>query len=538
MLWAPRYLYFAAAVSWLSCAPLALAQSTTCESGWIPSFQDIPFAPATSPFAEDLPTGRAFAEFDDGSGNALYFAAEVASGSAAQTQILRYSENGSTVIGADFDGTVSDLCAYDDGTGEALYVAFSSDGAFSFVSPLKRWDGTTWTDVALPAVLIDGVEALETWDDGSGPKLYAGFDTTFAFNDFGGIAAYDGQGWSPLDGGLNGKVLSIEVFDDGTQQVLAVGGIFSQPSGAAAPVQTVAAFDGTGWQPFGSGIVGMIESLETHDDGQGPALFAGGSATDPVTGETNRLHRWNGTTWAPVPGVAEPVRALLSIPAGSELTAGLYMAADNQDFSSPEQACVSLGRWDGSAWNPVGTGIPGSFVQDLIAFDDGQATSLFAAYRLGGVDSGDRGLGRFGCGAAPRHVSVSGCGALKPSLLPTTGSLDLGTTTRLTLFGNFGANASSWFYYLGQDGSDASGCGLELPGLGELLLDPGAPIQYLGVNFGNPAFFIQPSLQVPIPADATLAGKSIAVQAIGPNVGGQGLVRFSRSLVATLEFAP
>ena len=112
------------------------------------------------------------------------------------------------------------------------------------------------------------------------------------------------------------------------------------------------------------------------------------------------------------------------------------------------------------------------------------------------------------------------------------------TTTRLTLFGNYGGNASSWFYYLGKDGSDASGCGLELAGLGELLLDPGSPINFIGVGLGNPAFFIQPSLQVPIPADATLAGKSIAVQAIGPNVGGQGLVRFSRSLVATLEFAP
>ena len=519
-------------------APL-LAQSTGCELGWAPSFQDLPFAPATSPLELDLPTGQAFAEFDDGSGKALYLAGTVSVNGSAETQILRYSRNGSTVVGSGFPGVVTDMCAFDDGTGARLYVAFREDDAFTVPDPLLRWDGVGWEPVPLPSQVIDEVFALETYDDGTGLKLYAGYDDSLLFfSDFGCVAAYDGQDWSPLDEGLAGTVFELEVFDDGTQETLVVGGSFSQVLNYPIQLRDVASFDGTSWMAFGAGFDGAVQALEVHDDGQGPALFAGVPDFELGTQTTVYLHRWNGADWSPILGLNQTVQSLISIPPGSELPEGLVVASINQDFSDPEQACAGLGRWDGSQWHPVGTGIPGAFVNDLALYDDGQSAAFFAAFVGGGVDSGDRGFGRFACDADPRYASIAGCSGLKPGLLPLTGSLDLGTNTQLVLFGNFGGAASTWLYYLGADGSDPLGCGLDLPGLGELLLDAASPIEFLGVGLGNPAFSIQPSLQVSIPADATLAGKSIAVQAIGPNVGGAGLVRFSRSLVATLEFAP
>src|SRR5213079_899288 len=67
------------------------------------------------------------------------------------------------------------------------------------------------------------------------------------------VSRWNGQSWSPLGGGTNGKILALAVFDDGTQR--------------------------------------------------GPSLFAAGSftAADGVPG-TKFLARWNGHAWSDVGG--------------------------------------------------------------------------------------------------------------------------------------------------------------------------------------------------------------------------------------------
>ena len=517
-------------------AGLGHAQSTACESGWSPYFQDLAYAPAPLGLTPK-PIGYALEEFDDGSGLTIYAAAVVDVDGVDENRILRYDSSGSTVVGSGFPGVVTDMEVFDDGSGAALYVAFDTTPTQFVPEPLQRWDGNQWSSVQTPWP-FNGVDSLRAWDDGSGPKLYAGIDGILSLFGITGVAAYDGTGWTALDSGLDGRVHALEVFDFGQGEVLIAGGEFSEPAGGLVPLNNIAVFDGVAWQPLGTSSFDGVRALEVHDDGQGPTLFAGASEYDVASQTSRHLHRWNGASWDPIFGLDRFVDSLVSVPQGSDLTPGLYVAASHQDFSTSSQAGLGLGRWDGASWNPVGTGIPGAMIHDLKLLNDGSQTALFAAYAGGGVDSGDRGFGRFGCGAAPRYVSKAGCSVLKPSMLPATGTLDLGTTTRLWLTGNTGAFANAWYFYLGLDGTDASGCGLELPGLGELLLDASQPIDYLGAGFFNPAIIVPPQISVQIPDDPSLAGKSIAVQAIGPNIGGLGLVRFSRSLVATLEPAP
>ena len=56
----------------------------------------------------------------------------------------------------------------------------------------------------------DSVFALTTFDDGSGPALYAGGDFSAAGDKAAfGIARWDGSSWSPLGSGVTGNLSSV-----------------------------------------------------------------------------------------------------------------------------------------------------------------------------------------------------------------------------------------------------------------------------------------------------------------------------------------
>ena len=123
------------------------------------------------------------------------------------------------------------------------------------------------------------VYALTAFDEGDGPRLFAGGTFLFA----GGVSAsriamWDGLGWSPLGAGLDAKVLALVVHDDGASggPALFAAGEFMSAGGIAA--SRVARWDGSQWSPVGSGLSGTVRALVTYDDGTGtgPALFAAG----------------------------------------------------------------------------------------------------------------------------------------------------------------------------------------------------------------------------------------------------------------------
>ena len=63
---------------------------------------------------------------------------------------------------------------FDDGTGSALYVggSFVTAGDVT-ANGIAKWDGAHWSALG-DGLFAVGVRALTSFDDGTGPALYAG----------------------------------------------------------------------------------------------------------------------------------------------------------------------------------------------------------------------------------------------------------------------------------------------------------------------------------------------------------------------------
>lgn len=136
------------------------------------------------------------------------------------------------------------------------------------------------------------VNALTSWDpDGPGPAtplLVAGGDFsivgTAAANR---IAAWDGTSWQPLGSGMNGEVRALAVFNG----ELIAAGSFTTAGGVGA--NRIARWNGTSWQPLGSGMNGEVRALTVFNG----ELIAGGGFTTAGGVTVNRIARWNGAVW-------------------------------------------------------------------------------------------------------------------------------------------------------------------------------------------------------------------------------------------------
>ena len=125
--------------------------------------------------------------------------------------------------------------------------------------------------------------------------------------------------WLPGEGlpGLNGDVAAVAVYDDGTGPALYVGGEFSVVGNVLA--NNIAKWDGTQWQPLGSGIDDEVRTLTVYNG----ELIAGGDFNTAGGKEANRIARWDGTSWSPLgSGTSSSVVALTVY--DGELIAGGY----------------------------------------------------------------------------------------------------------------------------------------------------------------------------------------------------------------------
>jgi len=343
-----------------------------CEPSWVPTFGGEPGVNINV---------RAFAVFDDGSGSgpALYVGGFFSSaGGVAARCIAKWDGAEWSLLGSGMMHHVLALTVFDDGSGSgpALYAGglFTSAGGVA-ANRVAKWDGVQWSP--LGGGTNAPVWALTVFDDGSGsgPALYAGGSFTSA----GGVAAnrvakWDGVEWSPLGNGLGSfEVLALTVFDDGNGPALYAGGTFSTAGEVEA--SRIAKWDGTMWSPLGSGMGGganpLVHALAVFDDGggSGPALYAGGQFTTAGGEEANNIAKWDGSTWAPLgSGTDEPVQVLRVFDGGSEGGSALYAGGFFTVAGGVE--ANQIAKWDGDAWSALGSGMSGR-VDALTAFDDG-----------------------------------------------------------------------------------------------------------------------------------------------------------------------
>ena len=343
--------------------------------------------------------------FDDGSGAALYAAGQfsVAGGVPTNSRVAKWNGSAWSAVGSPINGSVNALVKFDDGTGEALYAG----GAFQGLGPpagnyVAKWNGTAWQAVGGGFDL--NVTAFGVHDDGNGDALYAGgMFTTSGGIAVNGIARWDGAAWTPLGTGIAGvppggllqppSVDALATFDDGSGAALYVCGSFGSAGGVAAA--SIAKWNGSVWSSVGAGLESSIGgpfagALVVHNDVDGEALYAGGlftfaGGTGGLAGnggvQVNNLARWNGTSWSGLgTGANGPVSALLAWDGGGE--DALYAGGT---FSEIGGVLVrGIARWNGAVWTPLGSGmsppLPGLFPQvlALALYDDGNGEALYA----------------------------------------------------------------------------------------------------------------------------------------------------------------
>ncbi|MBI1854013.1 MAG: hypothetical protein HYR85_27055 [Planctomycetes bacterium] len=253
-----------------------------------------------------------------------------------------------------------------------------------------------WTPGLFPLDGLDGpVESFATFDDGSGPALYAGGEFTFAGGfAANGIARWDGQQWLPLGAGTNGPVFSLAVFDDGSGPALYAGGAFARAGNATCG--NLARWNGQHWSSVGTGTNDVVWSLAVFDDGGGDSLFAAGSFTQADGSPVAHIARWNGSGWQALPdgGTDRDIFNMQTF--GGELYASGYFS------SAGSVSAAGLARWNGSVWRKVGLDqCPNPInVFSMRSFDDGSGPALFVgglfqSIVVGGVCTASPSVARF-----------------------------------------------------------------------------------------------------------------------------------------------
>ncbi|MBI5432919.1 MAG: hypothetical protein HZA52_08835 [Planctomycetes bacterium] len=322
----------------------------------------------------------ASAVHDDGTGQALYlggifdFAGETPANSIVRFDGTSFEPlpgpGGVDVLAPSTFGARA-LASFDDGSGQALYVA--GDFVTSLGLPqhgLAKWDGSTWTSVLSVTSQFSGfvgIADLQVWDDGGGPALY--FAGTF--NKVDGVAAasigkYDGSGWSTVGAGYTGSnVWALAVHDNGSGEKLYAAG-WNFPS-----KQSVESWDGATWTILPGVFDAPIESLHSHDDGAGAALYAGGTFNTPF----QSLARWDGSAWS---SVGSGVQFFPTAFATHDDGGGAELYAIGRSFVIPPPAwAIRAARWDGTGWEDLQSGLS-SDGWTLCEFDAGAGTELYA----------------------------------------------------------------------------------------------------------------------------------------------------------------
>ncbi len=368
-------------LSWVATVTLTATavKGQTCEPHWSDEFP-----------AGELWNGavRAMTVFDDdsGTGPALYVGGgfETAAELPLNHMAKLMPNNAWAPLANGTNGTVIALVTFDDGlgAGEALYAGgtFSKAGRVE-ASRIAKWDGESWS--ALGEGTDGRIESLAVFDDGSGPALYAsGYFNTAGGASANNIARWDGETWSPLGAGIDGFVYEMVVFDDGLGggPALYVAGAIANAGGE--PARRIAKWDGKAWSSVGVGMNGRVLGMTIFDDGSGPALYAGGVFTEAGGVEALHIAKWDGLEWSPVGGGTDSVvTSLVVFDAGSGEGSALY-ACGSFIFAGGVYA-PHIARWDGEEWSDVGGGISG-FPYALGVFEDiNGGSTLFVGGSVG-----------------------------------------------------------------------------------------------------------------------------------------------------------
>lgn len=219
---------------------------------------------------------------------------------------------------------------------------------------VAAFDPVTGTWSALGAGCSARVRTLLALPDGG---LVAGGDFLFAGGTaVRGIARWDGTTWQPLGSGVANGTLPAYVYDLALYggDLVAVG--FFQSAGGV-PAANVARWDGLAWSAFGGGVNGSVNAVAAAADG---SLWVGGSFSQAGGGPANHVARWDGSAWSAL-GAGIP-----------DTVADLRLRRDGA------MVAVSVARittWTGAAWQPLGQ-TAALYTERIVELPDGDLCAL------------------------------------------------------------------------------------------------------------------------------------------------------------------
>ncbi len=215
-------------------------------------------------------------------------------------------------------------------------------------------------------------------------SIYVGGEWTFTRDGepFNYIMRWDGQQWHPLGQGLDNKVTSIRVIDD----QLIVAGWFQYADTVLA--NGLARWDGERWHrvldipQFSPGDNNYVNDVAFYEG----LWYLGGNLLN-----LGDFVRWTGTAWEPVGGglygTFSSVQKL-NIHDGRLYVSGTFSAC--QPYGVPTNPGSGIVAWDGENWDDLGGGTCGAGVPDVMGVtwwnDDLYVSGRFSM--IGGVPSG------------------------------------------------------------------------------------------------------------------------------------------------------
>src|SRR5262245_30991722 len=223
-------------------------------------------------------------------------------------------------LGIGMDHVVRALALYN---GDLIAAGFFTHAGGLASSHVARWNGTDWAPVGpgLPNTMV----ALTV----EGGNLVAAANGVFRWN---------GATWQQL-----GPNMSVETLGTYNGELVA-GGSFSVVSSGGTARQ-IAHWNGTEWQPFGSGMNDVVMTVTTYNN----QLIAGGIFDTAGGVPVARLARWNGAAWSSVGGGGGRTVTALQVYNGDLILGG----TESRAAGDP---ATHILRWNGLTWNTLGTG--------------------------------------------------------------------------------------------------------------------------------------------------------------------------------------
>ena len=272
--------------------------------------------------------------------------------------------DGNSWSGTGLSGSVAGLAV----DGNNLYAA----GAFTnldtgglMMTNVGYFDGSAWhalgSGVGTPGNGFARAVAVK-----SGLVYAAGYFTNCGSLAITNIAVWNGSTWSGLGSGISSLIvysLAINGSD------LYAGGVFTQAGSTSA--NNIARWDGANWWPLGSGLTGSSAAVYNLAVFNG-SLCAGGSFTNAGGSSAANFATWNGSSWSSANGGVSATAYRIVNNGSNVYVGGNFLLASNRLMNG-------IATWDGMNWNPIGTTGQMNGVYAVSRGLVGDGTNLYAA---------------------------------------------------------------------------------------------------------------------------------------------------------------